>query len=209
MSTPARDELDPDLMLEHWIAIPTFASGDERAAADWAVPVATEVVASRRLAATSVTGIATFLAGIARQDRPDGAPWRFAHLVDPEIGASVWDVAFLEPDDRLTARDLVRAEEDDQLGAEVVDFERNGLAGTQAVRYELADGTPADPQARAATAILAHASITVTRDLPHLGTTSLLAFTTTGHLDSLVVSLEPMQYLLTSDHFAELVAGTF
>lgn len=210
MSSQAYGDLDPAETLGLWVVVPEIDASDRSGSASWAEPVADWVAETRGLDATDLPRIASFLDTLARQSRPSEASWRLAFLLDPDLGAAVWDIAFLEPDERLSARALVRADEDDQLGSEVTEFAWNNRSGLQSVRYGLADRTPVASDRRAGeTEIMAHASVTVTRELPGMGDIALLAFTATGHLDSLSLSLVPMQYLLTSDWFAELVGSTF
>ena len=199
MSIQPSAEFDPATTLDLWTLVPTIPAADDRAA--WAHDAAQEAAELRGLEPAYVERIATLLDALAEDAPPEPASWRLLFFLQPEHGATVWDLAFLDPDATTTERSLVGADEPAQLGNDVSEFEFNGLGGLQCVRFDLVEGagdtTPGEQ------AIEATAAITVSRSLAGRPT-ALLAATRTIHLESMATSLVAMQYLLTTELLEQL-----
>lgn len=193
MSIQPVAEFDPASTLDLWTLVPTISEGPQRL--EWARAAAEQAVEVRGLGATYGDRIAALLDALAADAPPEPASWRLLFFLQPEFGATVWELAFLDPDEAISDRSLVGADEEAQLGNDVSTFEFNGLGGLQCVRFGLIDEASEAPGEQA---IEATAATTVRRTLGGRPT-ALLAATRTIHLESMATSLVAMQYLLTSE----------
>ena len=196
--TPQPGAVTLEDTIDNWVVLPRGRDATER----WAGVAATQVCAACDLPDAAQPSVRSYLADVAAIDRPSGYAWRLLFTLDPKLGSTIWDIAFLTPDAAVTEAQLVGADQDFHLGGAVTRFEWNGMPGIQSVRYEIV-GEPRPGEGT----IGAIALVVLTRPLPS-GPTTLVARAETCHLDALASSLAPLQYLLCSDEFAELVAAT-
>lgn len=203
MTINSSEDFDPSSTLDFWVLVPWLDDPQERSA--WAQEAAGEAAKVRGLDESSVPGIAELLTGLSSGEGSMEGTWQLLFFVQPEFGATVWEVAFVTPDPAVSQQTLVGADVESQLGNHITEFEYNDHAGLQCVRFGLAgDGEEIRPGEQSIEAI---AITTLTRDLSGMST-CLVAGTQTAHLESMATSLVAMQYLLASDLFAELVATT-
>lgn len=188
-----------DDTLRYWIVIPVAAARDR----SWASTAAEEFARAARLEEGRVPPLTAYLEAVSQLARPRGFQWRFVFLVSPELGPTIWDVAVLSCPADVSLVDLVRLGDEGQLGRQTQQFEWNSTSGIQATRFDVDSESEDDERS-----IAGRSTVAVVRELPGLGQVVLCAEAQSALLDGLALSSTPMQYLLTSDAFADLVAAT-
>jgi hypothetical protein len=201
MTIAPSDEYDPTSTLPLWIPIPQSSEVSDVAA--WADTSATAWCAASGADQQAKTRVATFLSALMDSPRTDGFDWRLVFMVEPDFGATVFDLALAEADPAVGLDTLVGATRAGQLGQDVQHFSVNNIDGSQSVRFDL-QGEESDDERT----ISAAATTAVTRDVPPYGPVTLLARTVTHHIEPLATAMVPLQYLLTSEELLDLVSGT-
>lgn len=196
-ATPA-EQPDLDATLSSWIAVPSCDT-DAKAAA-WAADQA-DSWALATLASSVVTArVDGFLSALARLEPNEGFATRLVYLVDPsQLGATVYDVAFLVPDPSVAVGALLRCDFVTDLGSETVAISDGRCEGARVLSFGLLDHA-----VTAESAISGFAGVAVTRAIGDSDVT-LVAHAHSIHLESLATSVEPLQHLLTSDVLVELL----
>lgn len=181
-----------------WVALPV--PGLDGAVLDrWAQEVAKVRMGVR----SEARAFQRYIRTLSELGSTSGA-WTLAYAPSPDVDATLWDISFLPPQTAPELDGLLgRNDPPAQLAGEVAQFEAHGLHGHQHLRFELDDKSEGDE-----TAIAVRARVVVTRELPGLGDTTIVADADSALLQSLMSSVVPLQHLLTSDTFAALVADT-
>lgn len=199
MTISASEEFDPADTLPVWLLVdePTVIGDDVQG---WA-SIQSEIWRRATLGDEANTALVTsFLAGLAIASRPAGFTWRLVFVLEPGFGATIVDIAVLEPlNDEERAAVLGHGQ--GAVGHELIEFNHDGRQGHQAVRFDL-NGDTSDLERT----IAASASIVVTRDLDGFGRISLLARIETGYIDAMATALQPLQYLLCSDELLSVLS---
>jgi hypothetical protein len=201
MTIAPSEEYDPISTLPLWIPIPRSAEVGE--VATWADTSATAWCTASGAHPEAQTRVAAFLTALVDSPRADGFDWRLVFMVEPDFGATVFDLALAQADPEVSLDALVGATRPGQLGQNVQHFSVNDINGSQSVRFNLG-GEESDDERT----ISAVATVAVTRDVPPYGAVTLLARTVTHHIEPLATAMVPLQYLLTSEDLLDLVSGT-
>ena len=144
----------------------------------------------------------------------DGIPGfdlRFLFMAHPSIGASLWHVALTAPegDDDPALMRLVGADMPASLESTLEWFDEDGFRLCQRIAMDDLDPVGTLPTGDQLTdrVLQATVAIAVRRELPGLGVTDLLAYSSSTNLESLFASVEATRILLASDVIPEEVAA--
>mgnify|MGYP001766411742 CR=1 FL=1 len=136
--------------------------------------------------------------------------WRFMFLADQDLGPCFWDIGLFPMSLGGPTLDEVvsAATPEADLGTDVQAFELESIQGIQrlAVTTRRTDEVLNTGDRLTEDVIVGCAAVGVQRPIAALGQTTLLATAATSHLEPLLASLLPMQYLITSPLLEQLIA---
>lgn len=154
---------------------------------------------------------AYMLESLVGLERLPGFDMRFLFLAHPSLGASLWHVALVEPEGEAerTLMRLVGSEVSATLESTLEWFDEDGFRLCQRIAMDDLDPVGILPTGDQLSdrVLQATVGIAVRREVPGLGLTDLLAYSSSTNLESLFASVEATRILLTSDAIPEEVAA--
>lgn len=154
---------------------------------------------------------AFMLRHLVRTPQLPGFDLRFLFMIHPSVGASLWHVALLMPDgdEADTLPRLAGADAPASLQSTVEWHDSDGLRVCQCIAMDDLDPVGTLPTGDRMTdrVLQATVGIAVRRELPGLGLTDVLAYSSSTNLESLFVSVEPARFLISGDAIRDEVAA--